>query len=151
MTTKLFWKTRIWKSLEPLLFSMMIPMLSFNILNLDFGYPTKPIKYILHFSSCMITFSYFFYLAHRIQQFCRNWTIAPFFWIAIFRGRVFRITLNFKRLSNKHWFSEIPEIYEGNVINISIHKTNQYFSFSKGQKERCGPCWGKANNFARRR
>ena len=50
MTTKLFWKIRIWKSLEPLLFSMMIPMLSFNILNLDFGYPTKPIKYVFSFS-----------------------------------------------------------------------------------------------------
>ena len=49
MTTKLFWKIWIWKSLEPLLFSMMIPMLSFNILNLDFGYPTKPIKYVVHF------------------------------------------------------------------------------------------------------
>ena len=29
---------------------MMIPMLSFNILNLDFGYPTKPIKYVFSFS-----------------------------------------------------------------------------------------------------
>ena len=58
MTTKLFWKTRIWKSLEPLLFSMMIPMLSFNILNLDFGYPTKPIKYVV----------LMFYLAQRIKQ-----------------------------------------------------------------------------------
>ena len=60
MTTKLFWKIRIWKSLEPLLFSMMIPMLSFNILNLDFGYPTKPIKYVVHFHMC--------YLAQRIKQ-----------------------------------------------------------------------------------
>ena len=60
MTTKLFWKIRIWKSLEPLLFSMMIPMLSFNILNLDFGYPTKPIKYVVHF--------HMFYLAQRIKQ-----------------------------------------------------------------------------------
>ena len=60
MTTKLFWKTRIWKSLEPLLFSMMIPMLLFNILNLDFGYPTKPIKYVFYFRM--------FYLAQRIKQ-----------------------------------------------------------------------------------
>ena len=35
-------------------------MLSFNILNLDFGYPTKPIKYVFHF--------HMFYFAQRIKQ-----------------------------------------------------------------------------------